>query len=545
MSTSSDKLYKKKFSEWEWQKNLSSTTAMFMIQKAKQRKRDSNKDTTFHFGGREWPLQKAETTVSRAKRQRGEEHMISKSDAIKFLLHLQRRNADERLDVVVETPRGVTYETPAAIVLSPEAPQSFPEEDEEGHSDANSDPNPMDNDDESMLRLTWEGHTGPEFLTLWKVALQYRDGGGADEAEHRLERAWNGLRHISGVTHEDTNKVAYSLASLYADTGHMDKAVALVERVIQDHVRTLGYKSKVTHQRILQAAEILNGWNRHAEALGLLARSKELLEKSEPDRPRRPRKANKARRVKGRGRATDTGPDNEVSLILADGFGDSDIERINWGLTVARRRVMAGSGTAEVLLEAIIAHCEKHPEENLRQHIVARGELLALYKKLDVVNQHAAVFQDAINALKKTWEHVDWDEDLLEHFEIMEASLQLIANMLKCGYQDASQLLFEEASEIAARAFGGTDERTIWILITIGIVYQTHMEWDDARNWFEQAFARALDEWGPDSKEGVVKSLEVALDREHFSYVSDEGRPYKTIFGVSGITVRPGRLHLD
>lgn len=436
----------------------------------------------------------------------------------------------------------MTYETPMALVLTPEASHEMNEEE---HSDAISDTTSKANDDESMLRLTWEGHTGPEFLTLWKVALQCRDEGKADEAEDRLQQAWNGLRHISGVTHEDTNKVAYSLASLYADTGHIDKAVALVERIIQDHITTLGHKNRVTNQRILQAAEILNGWNRHAESLGLLARSKELLEKSEPDRPRHPPKASKARRVKGKKRAIGTDLDNEVSLLLADESGNSNLERINWGLTVARRKVMAGSESAEVLLQAIITHCEKHPEENLRQRIVASGELLALYKKLDVVDQHAAAFRGAINVLAKTWEHVDWDDDLLEHFELMEASLQLIANMLKCGYQDESHELFEQAVDLAVRAFGANDERTIWILITIGIVYQTHMEWDDARNWFEQAFARALDEWGPDSKDGVVKSLQVALDREHFSYVSDEGRPYKTIFGVSGITVRPGRLHLE
>lgn len=538
----SDKLYKNKFSEWGWQKNLPADTALFMVQKAKQRKQRSNKDTIFHFGGREWPLQKAETTVSRSKRQRGEERMISEFyvTSISFSKHANRQR-----DLVVETPRGVTYETPAALVLSPGSSHAYNDEEEEGDPENVSDNNSEVDDSEDMLRLTWDGHTGPEFLTLWKTALESRDQGKADEAEGLLERAWNGLRHISGVTHEDTNKVAYSLASLYADTGRMNEAVALVERTIQDHVKTLGYENRITQQRVLLAAEILNGWNRHAEALGLLSRSKELLDRSGPSRSRRQRKATKGRRVRGKELAAGAGSENEVSLLLADGFGGADPEKINWGLTVAHRQVLARSEGAEVLLQAIITRCETNPKENLRQHLVARGELLALYEKLGVADQHRAAFQGAVNALDKVWESVDWEEDRFDRFEIMEASLQLIANMLKSGYQDESRQLFEDAVELATTAFGSTDERTIWILITIGIVYQTHMEWSDARNWFEQAFAAALDEWGRDSKDGIVKSLQNALDREHFSYVSDEGRPYKTVFGVSGIHITPGRLHLE
>ncbi|KAJ0122498.1 hypothetical protein J7T55_003011 [Diaporthe amygdali] len=517
----SDKLYKNKFSEWRWQKNLSADTALFMVQKAKQRKRNFGKDTTFHYGGREWPLQKAETTVSRSKRQRDEDHMI-----------------------IVETPQGMTYETPAALVLSPEKSHLYNEKDENDRSDANSisDTDSEASGGENMLRLTWEGHTGPEFLTLWKLALQYRDEGKVNEAEYHLERVWTGLRHISGVTNEDTNKVAYSLANLYADTGRMDKAVGLVERVIQDHVKILGYESKITQQRVLLAAEILNGWNRHAEALGMLSRSNELLGTSGLDQRRSPRKAKTRRHAREKERSTGA---DEVSQILATEFNDSDPDKISWALTVARRQVLARSENAEMLLRAIITHCEIYPNENLRQHLVARGELLALYEKLDVADQRVAAFESAMNALKQTWDLVDWDEDRLEHFEIMEASLQLIANMLKSGYKNEARRFFEEAVELAAKTFGTTDERTIWILITIGIVVQTHMGWSDARDWFEQAFAAALDEWGPDPKEGIVKSLQVALDREHFSYVSDEGRPYKTVFGVSGIRIMPGRLHLE
>lgn len=71
------------------------------------------------------------------------------------------------------------------------------------------------------------------------------------------------------------------------------------------------------------------------------------------------------------------------------------------------------------------------------------------------------------------------------------------------------------------------------------------MTWGDAEEWFEEAFAAALanEEWGP--KDGIVRSLQNAMDHHHFSYVPNEGRPFKTIFGVSGIKIMPGRLHLE
>lgn len=111
----------------------------------------------------------------------------------------------------------------------------------------------------------------------------------------------------------------------------------------------------------------------------------------------------------------------------------------------------------------------------------------------------------------------------------MEAALQFVANMLKCGYRTQASRMFLEASEKASAVFESDDERTVLVLITTGLVYQTHMTWDDAEDWVEEAFAAALrnKDWGP--KDGIVMSLQNAMDHHHFSYVSNEGRQFKTI----------------
>lgn len=74
----SQKLYKTKFKEWNWQKNLSADTALFMAEKARQRKREAGKDTVFSYGGRLWDSDRVEHTLSRAKRARFSEDVVGK-----------------------------------------------------------------------------------------------------------------------------------------------------------------------------------------------------------------------------------------------------------------------------------------------------------------------------------------------------------------------------------------------------------------------------------------------------------------------------------
>jgi hypothetical protein len=73
----SEKLYKAKFKEWNWQKNLPVGTALFMKEKAKRRKREEGKETVFSFGGRIWDSNRIESTAIRAKKSKISDDMES------------------------------------------------------------------------------------------------------------------------------------------------------------------------------------------------------------------------------------------------------------------------------------------------------------------------------------------------------------------------------------------------------------------------------------------------------------------------------------
>lgn len=450
-----------------------------------------------------------------------------------------------------ETPESLSYKTPKALVDPPSANgveercdaeriEISDDEPEDGFDDPTYS-RPLDG---SKLTLTWHGHSRADLQDMWRTAISDRNAGRANEAEDMLHQVFLGMGHVLGKTNEDTVKAAYNLADLYADSGRMDEAIAMIEKVIEYHRTTYGYEDLRTQQNVLHAVELLNGWNRQADALGLLSLSKELLQ-SCSGAPNAPEADNYASKKGKYGQiSTHNGSQSEISEAMRSVFDGVSPARVDYGLGVVRTHVAAKDRAAEGLLRAIISQCEDNSELNV-QHLKAQAELLRLYDRLGEAHEHEDVFEAALESLDRAWEAYSWKEDSIESFDFMEAALQLIANSLKCGYQLQAKRGFRVASEKASAVFGSADERTVWVLITIGLVYQTHMTWDDAEEWFEEAFAAALanEEWGP--KDGIVRSLQNAMDHHHFSYVSDEGRPFRTIFGVSGVTIRPGRLHLE
>ena len=105
---------------------------------------------------------------------------------------------------------------------------------------------------------------------MWRTALRSRDNGRFDEAEAMLHQVSLGLRHVPGKTHEDTVKVSCNLADLYAHSGRMDEAVDMIEILMQTHIDTYGYEDRRTQQISFHAVKLQNGWNREADALGLI-----------------------------------------------------------------------------------------------------------------------------------------------------------------------------------------------------------------------------------------------------------------------------------
>ncbi|KAF4469329.1 rhomboid family [Fusarium albosuccineum] len=520
----STKLYKEKFKQWDWNKKLPVPIAQFMANRAQSRKMDNGRDTVFTYGGKVWDKYRAENTLSRSTKPRAQEPI---SD--------------------MTTPAGVVVLTPANHAPEVDDDVSEEQNDRESVIEATDD---VDMDDGLSLRLSWHGYTRTQLLSMRKEGSNLIQQGKLEDARALLTEVSEGFCHLQGAFHEETKKVVYELANLHTQMGDEREADHVLEKLTQAHIEGLGFKHKKTQSHILHVVELLNGWGRPDDALGLLSLSKETDQCLNADKePGSRRSRNRGRRRRRRAKATNSHHDeaDRMGIVVLDDEIPADAEpsHIDYQLDLAHSQVVTKDANVEPLLRALISHCENHQGGLITQNLRARGDLLSLYEKLDVVADHVAVFEDTVIALNNIWESYDWDEERFECIDVMEAYMQVVANMLKSGFTAQAKAQFRKVANKAEGLFSRHDERAVWINITIGLAFQTHMNWDEAEEWFDRAYAGALcnDEWGP--KDGIVKSLENARKNHYFSYISDEGRPFKTIFGISGITIRPGRLHLE
>ncbi|KAL1880104.1 hypothetical protein Daus18300_001467 [Diaporthe australafricana] len=557
----SQKLYKDKFKIWEWNKNLPISHANFMVDKAKKRKRQDEKETVFLFGGQRWTEERAQSTVARysmrTKKARPEDHVPD-----------------------VKTPKGVSYKTPKPLGGS-DYDASTPQhdlEEELAHQDPGvsshdgrvvtgspssqnssflqSDSDSSDDSSEievleaplESLGLRWKGQSRSGLHEMQRSAKARSEQRDWVAAERLFRESWEGFSHLLGSTHEDSIKVACSLAEMLAQNKRMEEADVVIDKSIHDHIHNLGFEHKKTQAHLLYCVELLNGWNREEDAGGLLAAALSRKESSSgiytPPSSSSPHKRRARRTLRS---PTDTSP---KELTLAHVFDmlerDPTPADLDSGLQMARVHVAVKDPSVEALLTAFIQQCQKDPARFMVQHLRAISELLTYYEKADLVEQHEDEFVYAKGVFIMIWETFEWNSTNFVCVEILEAGLQLAVPLYKSGYEADAGSMFNSARDKCLQTFGATHETTIWTEISIGLVYQKYAEsWVEADDWFQQAYSGALgnSSWG--LEDGITMSLAKALDRRHFTYITDEGRPFKSIFGMTGVTIRPGRLHLD
>ncbi|RDW80899.1 hypothetical protein BP5796_05597 [Coleophoma crateriformis] len=507
------KRYKDRFEAWGWRKNLPGEYAQWMVQKAHKRKREDGKETVFHYGGLQWDKAEAERSATRSKKPR------SGTTA-----------------AVVETPSEIDYQTPSNTAISPQSARSPLRRSVIGKQVAQTEFDPED--DENELTLRWRGHSREELLSIFESAQSHAETQ-SKRAEDLFSTALEGYKHLLGPTHEEVFKVTFAMASFYAEQGRSTDADKVLDDLCRCYISKFGFDDRRTQQLILHVVEVLNGWNRGLDALTFLARSKNLAEyesgpaaKSRIKSHRRGMKSNSTKRL----------PDNELLDIAQDIVSTKNAARIDYGIELARTHVAANDITVEAFLQAIIHHCDVNTKDLDIQNLKARSELLKLYNKTNRLEQRRS-FLSAIEVARIIIGRNSWDKQCFKGFDVLEALLELSATILKGGFEHEAWALFSQIEHKAEDDFGWDEERTIWGKISIGIIYERYKGWEHAESWFNHAYAASTAANG--DQDGISKALQVALEKHHFSYLSNEGRPFKTIFGVSGLTFRPIRLHID
>lgn len=446
----------------------------------------------------------------------------------------------------MDTPDGVAYKTPGAITNAAAAEDEHEELETEAMDIVSvSSSNDWESDDEAeseIPSLTWNGRTVLDIKLLFEAANVSNRQGEVAAAETMFEAAVEGYQYLLGPAHDTTNTAVMALATFYIEHDRMPDAYRVMEECFRRHIEQFGVDDKRTSQYVMNIVELLNGSNKQDDAMALLERAQSLLQShqnrqsSPKTRARRMSKGNRKQRAE-----PNAGPTFNLEQTLRSIAGGE----LEYGLNVANVQVQSRNAAIEEVLRAIIKQCGSDTDKLAIERLQAWAQLLRLYEKLGTLHANSAQFEAAKAALNSILVDYRWALPTRQKFKslrLMEVSLEVSAAFLKAGRFDAS-LLFRKCHEKAVDVFGWDDERTIWILISIGLVYQGHSGWKDAQSWFESALASASQRY--DEDDGIRISLEEALQVGHFSYVNDEGRPYKTIFGVNGLTVRPNRLHIE
>ncbi|KAK7192250.1 uncharacterized protein CC84DRAFT_961683 [Paraphaeosphaeria sporulosa] len=482
-----------------------------MVRRALLRK-ERSKETQFEYGGQKWTLEQALSRASRSKKP---------------------------IEELANTPEGMVVTTPDNP--NDAVPPGNHDDDDEEEFPRSPSVTAIGSDTLPAARglpLSYNGKTRQDLADILKVARASAQQKDAAKAEQAYIDVFRGLEHLLSPTAVDTVKIGYEIASFYWEQGRKADADGMLETMSATHIKELGMHNRSTQQHILHVVEMLNSWKRGEDALVMLQHARDI---EEIERDARPRRRNRAQNMA----TSSLSVDEKLQSLYTEVDSAVNSTPIDEGLVNARIFMGTNHPTIEVLLKAIERQCLDGPSGMVAQGLRARAELLKHYiskgGRLSAADKHA--FETAGDRLKIFWRRTRWDKKQFQSHEVIEASLELAAGVLRGKLVQHARWMFGEIEKKATDVFGADDERTIWTLINIGIIYQTYRTWEEARRWFETALAASLAAWG--TSDGVTRALENARDNRHFAYLNDEGRPFETIFGVCGITIRPTRLHLE
>lgn len=481
---STTKLYKERFAEWGYHKNLPKAKARWMLGKAEQRKHSEGKqDTIFIYGGQSWTMDRIQKSACRGN-----------------------MHGEEQAALNAPTPHGISYKTPKNVQHSPqdlyhaaEAPQiqlePWAPEQIQGKPDS------------EYLSLRWNNHSITEVDNFRREGQELERLGQLAEAEGKLRRALCGYEHLLSPTHKTTGGQAYELANFYARYDRMTEADAVLNWLSRKYTERWGMTHMQTTDHYLRILEMLDSWNREDEALVLLHRLVDTYEDSDGRMFRRSSDAGGAPNRPPPGNAQDhqeVAPRVMASTLDLPPTGN-DFDPSNGLYGLSRGCPDNEDAGTEPVLNSLLERCEKHSDQFATQIIETRLSLLRLYRRQNDEERTA----DALERLQRACHSRMTTANMKDH-SLVGALAKVGELFLKIGEHSVARRLFSEVANLVEDAVGVNNVAAINFHIRVGKIYQVGSGWNAARPWFERALAASLSRHSIDS--ALTESLETALE---------------------------------
>lgn len=509
-------MYKDKIKEWGWYKNLPSAMASWMFQKWDQRMKEKGSDTKFEMGGRIWTSSQVLKRVQKTAGQQFED--ISEGIERSSVETLLQNRAELIADAT--TPFGVTYSTPYTIASRHQTPI---------HGAATPSPPDIEIVSSSVvsrqtdrwtplatphaprkhhLATRWQNYSRTDIDTLQREAHELACQGKNVEAERKFREALVGLENLLPPTHEDTNAVAYHLASFYAQHGRMREADGVLSRVGEQHLDRWGITHKKTRTHIHRVAELFHSWDRQPDAIAFLCRAFSYYDRlfSTPDTGRTTsgsiqssplivQRPNETLRIQS---AEPAEPDHEL-----EGSNEMEAEQPPTELAIKVEELDGSS------LLSLIDQCEKCPEQLGEETLQAYRTVINCCQAQENKHMLPVALERSALAFGKIFDSYDRKAKV-----VLDSAVELASAHLVSGNDEVAADMFLRIESEAVESPGPDNHATIGILVDIGKLYQDQKGWSDACPWFEHALAASITASGLESKD--TKRLEAALENERY-----------------------------
>ncbi|KAH8723108.1 hypothetical protein GQ44DRAFT_828516 [Phaeosphaeriaceae sp. PMI808] len=480
----SPKQYKTQFATWGWSKYFTHELARYMNDKHNRRLLQGKTSSQFVWRNQIWTVDAAQKLLT--------------TDELK-------KSQNEALSMPTpKTPFGVSVETPLPI-SSPAANGPLePEPEPEPPGSAASRVLVEDVQVLDPIRLRYKGYTFQDIAKLYQEARELEKNDDLDDAKDRYCKLLDVSKNLLSVGSEMYKDLVYKVAWFFARNEDMEQADQVLDSLSEESARRWGPVHEQTMRHYAKVGELLAQWNRHSDAVGIIARmadNKELHARTSDPLHTHVHVNNRALQESIRGIAHE-GVEARTPSTLAK-------------LREELRCNCASNGdnnefSAKSYLE-LLNILEQNPSENATDILRVHCLLVTFYEKSEMqekINETLSLAKD------RTLEFCKQSLKLTTAF--FQSAIDLTRALLRAKQLTAAEDLLDRLQGKFMDDYGNDHPDTISLLIEAGKMFQQLKRWDLARPRFEAAYAGVMSRFGVDSL--LAKRLETSLEDRHYSF---------------------------
>ena len=334
--------------------------------------------------------------------------------------------------------------------------------------------------------------------------------GRLDEAEKKYREVLAGFKNLTSPIHEDTMTVAYQLAELYAQLDRMIDADHVLDRLNRMSVEQLGFQHAKTRQHFYRVAELYQRWLRTEDAEVMLYRVFDAAGTTSPDFSTDFINLSTSTLPPIRNFVVDVTQDGGTRRREATNNANAHNGSSRDTFLLDEQSGLENMGTRsepsalDLLLNSIKQYetsLERNGERLLRTHCA----IVDLYERLNRPSDVQAALKHAEQSF---WATIDLE--VLRKESYLETCIEVTRLHIKWKQSQVADNLLEKVSRVAEVIFGADEHRVIPLLVRIGKMCWIEQSWEDAQNWFEQAYSISCSIYGLRHK--LTGRLEKALE---------------------------------